>query len=87
MSQRKGKCTFCFCPTLFTSRKTKRAFPFPLFAHAKKRINFPQLSCIFTNRIESTAYNMGFARCGVEGNPRKFLENTRKKLFHFLVFS
>ncbi len=29
---------------------------------------------------------MGFARCGVEGNLRKILENTRKKLFHFLVF-
>ena len=33
------------------------------------------------------AGNMSFARCGVEGNLRKFLENTRKKLFHFLVFS
>ena len=29
---------------------------------------------------------MGFARCGVEGNLRNILENTRKKLFHFLVF-
>ena len=29
---------------------------------------------------------MGFARCGVEGNLRKFLENTRKKLFHFFIF-
>ena len=29
---------------------------------------------------------MGFARCGVEGNLRKFIESTRKKLFHFLVF-
>lgn len=26
---------------------------------------------------------MGFARCGVEGNLRKFVENTRKKPFHF----
>ena len=34
-----------------------------------------------------TSANMGFARCGVEGNLRKVLENTRKKLFHFLVFS
>ena len=30
---------------------------------------------------------MGFARCGVEGNLRKVIENTRKKLFHFLFFS
>lgn len=30
---------------------------------------------------------MGFARCGVEVNLRKFVENTRKQLFHFLVFS
>jgi len=36
---------------------------------------------------KDTAGNMGFARCGVEGNLRKFVENTRKKLFHFLVFS
>jgi len=26
---------------------------------------------------------MGFARCGVEGNLRKFVESTRKKPFHF----
>ena len=26
---------------------------------------------------------MGFARCGVEGNLRNILENTRKKPFHF----
>ena len=26
---------------------------------------------------------MGFARCGVEGILRKFVENTRKKPFHF----
>jgi len=32
---------------------------------------------------KKTAGNMGFARCGVEGNLRKFSENTRKKLFHF----
>jgi hypothetical protein len=37
--------------------------------------------------LKNTADNMGFARCGVEGNLRKFSENTRKKLFHFLVFS
>ncbi len=37
--------------------------------------------------IKKTSHNMGFARCGVEGNLRKFLESTRKKLFHFLVFS
>ena len=30
---------------------------------------------------------MGFARCGVEELLRKFVENTRKKLFHFLGFS
>ena len=30
---------------------------------------------------------MGFARCGVEENLRENIENTRKKLFHFLVFS
>jgi len=29
---------------------------------------------------------MGFARCGAEGILREILENTRKKLFHFLVF-
>ena len=29
---------------------------------------------------------MGFARCGIEGNLRKFVESTCKKLFHFLVF-
>jgi len=32
---------------------------------------------------KKTAGNMGFARCGVEGNLRKFSENTRKRLFHF----
>ena len=37
--------------------------------------------------IKIPADNMGFARCGVEGNLRKFSENTRKKIFHFLVFS
>ncbi len=36
---------------------------------------------------KGTAGNMGFARCGVEGNLRNILQNTRKKLFHFLVFS
>ena len=36
---------------------------------------------------KKTADNKGFARCGVEGNLRNILENTRKKLFHFLVFS
>ncbi len=29
---------------------------------------------------------MGFARCGAKGNLRKFVENTRKKLFHFWFF-
>ena len=29
---------------------------------------------------------MGFARCGVEGNLRNILENTRKKLIHFYIF-
>ena len=33
-----------------------------------------------------TADNMGFARCGVEGTLRKFLENTRKKPFRFYFF-
>ena len=33
--------------------------------------------------LKNTADNMGFARCGVEGNLRKFSENTRKKLFPF----
>ena len=42
---------------------------------------------ILKNKMnDATTDNMGFARCGVEGNLRKFLENTRKKLFHFLVF-
>lgn len=35
---------------------------------------------------KKTAGNIGFARCGVEGNLRKFLDNTRKKLFHFFSF-
>ncbi len=34
---------------------------------------------------KGTAGNMGFARCGVEGNLRKFLDNTRKKPFHFFL--
>ncbi|MCP2036942.1 hypothetical protein L1282_000038 [Chryseobacterium sp. HSC-36S06] len=38
-------------------------------------------------KYKKTSANMGFARCGVEGNIREILENTRKKLFHFLVFS
>jgi len=46
---RKGKSTFCILPYPFAKENTKRAFPFPLFAHAKKRINFPHLSCIFPN--------------------------------------
>ena len=29
---------------------------------------------------------MGFARCGVEGNLREILENTRKKTFPFFSF-
>ena len=37
--------------------------------------------------LKARTANMGFARCGVEGNPRDIIENTRKKLFHFLVFS
>ena len=32
------------------------------------------------------AANMGFARCGVEGNLREIIENTRKKIFHFFSF-
>lgn len=36
--------------------------------------------------IKKTVDNMGFARCGGEGNLRNILENIRKKLFHFLVF-
>ncbi len=34
-------------------------------------------------KIKKTSYNMGFARCGVEGNLRKFSENTRK---NFSIF-
>ena len=44
-SHRKGKSTFA---DRYTSTKTqvcKRAFPFPLFPTAKKRINFPPLKC------------------------------------------
>ena len=44
------KMHILFLPNAFCRKKTKRAFPFPLFAHAKKRINFPHLSCIFTNK-------------------------------------
>ena len=29
---------------------------------------------------------MGFARCGVEGNLRNILENTRKKLFPLVFY-
>ena len=50
-AHRKGKCTFCFLPNAFPTKKTKRAFTFPLFANAKKRINFPHLSCISTNKL------------------------------------
>ena len=44
-THRKGKSTFA---DRYTSTKTqvcKRAFPFPLFPTAKKRINFPPLKC------------------------------------------
>ena len=34
---------------------------------------------------KKTADNMGFARCGVEGNLRKFAGSTRKKPFHFFL--
>ena len=37
----------------------------------------------FTHRIGNTAANMGFARCGVEGNLRNIIESTRKKPFNF----
>ena len=50
-AHRKGKCTFCILPSAFARENTKRAFPCPLFALAKKRINFPHLSCIFTNTL------------------------------------
>jgi hypothetical protein len=40
----KGKSTFCILPNAFARENTKRAFPFPFFALAKKRINFPHLS-------------------------------------------
>jgi len=46
---RKGKSTFCILPYAFAKENTKRAFPFPLFAHAKKRIISPHLPCIFPN--------------------------------------
>ena len=36
--------------------------------------------------LPKVQFNMGFARCGVEGNLRKFLENTRKKLSIFQFF-
>lgn len=41
------------------------------------------LNKLYTMKIRKTADNMGFARCGVEGNLRNILENTRKKPFHF----
>ena len=37
------------------------------------------------NKLRKPADNMGFARCGVEGNLRKFSQNTRKKPFHFFL--
>ena len=36
--------------------------------------------------MKSTTANMGFARCGIDGNLRKFGENTRKKPFRFYFF-
>ena len=62
-AHRKGKCTFCFLPKAFLTKKTKRAFPFPLLPTLKKRINF--LLSIPKNqpcRIDGTAYNKSFAR-------------------------
>ena len=50
-----------------------------------KKLNMSNLKTL--NSEKRTTDNMGFARCGIEGNLRKFLDNTRKKLFHFLVFS
>ena len=38
------------------------------------------------NLQKDTAHNMGFARCGVEGNLREILESTRKKPFRFYFF-
>ncbi|SNV36903.1 Uncharacterised protein [Chryseobacterium taklimakanense] len=35
--------------------------------------------------IKKTSHNMGFARCGVEGNLRKFVSSNRKKPFHFFL--
>jgi hypothetical protein len=35
-AHRKGKCTFCILPNASAGENTKRAFPFPLFANAKK---------------------------------------------------
>ena len=37
-------------------------------------------------KIRKTADNMGFARCGVEGNLRNILENTRKNFSIFYFF-
>ena len=46
-----------------------------------KKLNMSNLKTL--NSEKRTTDNMGFARCGIEGNLRNILENTRKKPFHF----
>ena len=48
---RTGKSTFTVRSTLRKTKDYKRAFPCPLFALAKKRINFPHHSCILIAQI------------------------------------
>ena len=79
---RKGKCTSRILPNAFATKNTGRAFPFPLFAIPKKRINFPHLSCIFTNKPrKSTAYNMVLPKDGVNIVFENAVSNIHKKLF------
>ena len=57
-AHRKGKCTFCILPIAFTRENTKRAFPFPLFANTKKRINFPPLILHIYKQYEQKALHI-----------------------------
>lgn len=71
---RKAKSTFCILPYPFAKENTKRAFPFPPFPTAKKRINFPPLNRKNqTLKTNSTAYNKGFARAGVKVSSSRFV--------------
>jgi hypothetical protein len=47
-----------FLPNASANEKTKRAFSFPLFALAKKRINFPPLNCIKQNHENKKAQHI-----------------------------